>query len=213
MGRRWGGPISRDCSSCLLIAFAAEWRLWENATTGWSAVSGISWGLALWVSLYEPLVLLAVVLLVGMIKAPAKIISEPRRIGWRVMAGIVLLAVLIERRWPGPPGFGPFFARWAQTIGELHSISLTNPIWLSWVGGLILLSPFLIALAFRRRGVPRLFLALLILLFLLSLWEARWGYFFAFLFVLTIPAQFAVVRQRWLTFGLLLGSLFPMLQF
>ena len=42
----------------LLVALAAEWTLEEKPSRGWSVVSGLSWGLALWVSLYEPLILL-----------------------------------------------------------------------------------------------------------------------------------------------------------
>ena len=40
----------------LLIALAAEWTLRERVSRGWEIVSGISWGLACWVSLYEPAV-------------------------------------------------------------------------------------------------------------------------------------------------------------
>ena len=44
----------------LLVAFASEWILGGDIVTlRWGVVSGLSWGLALWVSLYEPLILLA----------------------------------------------------------------------------------------------------------------------------------------------------------
>jgi hypothetical protein len=197
----------------LFVALAAEWRLWEKPTCGWSMVSGISWGLALWVSLYEPLILLAAMILGGIIISRGQMFGRPRRIGWTILLGIVLLAALVERRWPEPPGVEPFFANWARTIGELQPLSLTNPIWLSWVGGSILFSPLLIAFALRQRIMSWFFLGLLILLFLLTSWEARWGYFFAIAFVLTIPAQFGVVRQKWMRAGLLVIALLPLLQF
>jgi hypothetical protein len=165
------------------------------------------------VSLYEPLVLLVAVMAGGAIKAPRQLIAPPRRIGWALLAGLLLLAALVERRYPALPGFGSSFGHWAKTIGELRPVGLTNPIWLSWVGGLIFLSPFLVAVALKRRALPWLFPGLLILLFILSLWQARWGYFFALLFILTIPAQFEVVRQRALAAGLLVVGLFPLLQF
>src|SRR5262249_23077310 len=47
----------------LTIALASEWTLWSRPTRGWAITNGCAWGLALWTSLYEPLVLFAVTLL------------------------------------------------------------------------------------------------------------------------------------------------------
>jgi hypothetical protein len=125
----------------------------------------------------------------------------------------VLLAALVERRWPEWPGVQPFFANWSATIGELKPVSLTNRSWLHWSGGLILLSPFLLAVARRRRILPLAFAGLLFLSFSLTLWQARWGYFFVVVFILTIPAQIAVVRPNWLAWSTVGIALWPLLQF
>ena len=45
------------------------------------------------------------------------------------------------------------------------------------------------------------------------MWEARWGYFFALIFLLTLPAQIAVVRQRWIAWTALALILLPFLIF
>ena len=45
----------------IAVALCAEWMFAQQATRGWGIVSGASWALALWVSLYEPLVLLMIV--------------------------------------------------------------------------------------------------------------------------------------------------------
>jgi len=197
----------------LLVALAAEWTLQEKPSRGWSVVSGLSWGLALWVSLYEPLILLGGLALCSALGLWSKLTAAPRRVGCYVFLGLVLLAALVERRWPEWPGAQPFFANWSATIGERKPVGLTNPVWFHWCGGLILLSPFLLARARQRRTLPWNFLGLLLLTFLLTLWEARWGYFFALVFLLTLPIQIAVVRQKWLAWSAVAIVLLPLLQF
>ena len=197
----------------LLVALAAEWRLQEKPSRGWGIVSGISWGLALWVSLYEPLILFVGLILSLAIAARLQLTARPRRIGWWILLGIVVLAALVERRVPEWPGSEPFFANWSGTIGELRPVGLTNPIWFYWCSGLLLVSPFLLAVAVRRRILPWFATSLLALCFLLTLWQARWGYFFAVVFLLTIPAQLTVVRPKWLAGGVVVLALLPLLQF
>ena len=62
-GTELGRP---DHQSLLLglmaVAVCAEWSLAPADSRGWSLVSGAAWGLALWVSFYEPLILLAILL-------------------------------------------------------------------------------------------------------------------------------------------------------
>ncbi|HEY3601674.1 MAG TPA: hypothetical protein VGK72_06935 [Chthoniobacterales bacterium] len=222
----------------LMIALAAEWRLQQDTNApaahvnpaplgeyecaasgekdsrvGWSIVSGAAWGLALWVSLYEPLILLAALLVGTAMTSRAQLVAGSRRIGWLIFLAIILVAGLIEWRWPEPPGWQPFFANWSTTIGELRSVSLTSPIWLAWVGALLIISPVSIAFAVKHRRMPLVFAGLVVLCLLLTTWEARWGYFFAIVFLLTIPAQLAIVRQKWLAVSLLALSLLPLLQF
>ena len=84
----------------MLVALAAEWRLQENASRGWGIVSGMSWGMALWVSLYEPLILLLALVLALTIVARSSLTARPRRLGWWIFLGIMALAAVIERRVP-----------------------------------------------------------------------------------------------------------------
>ncbi len=195
----------------LLVALAAEYRLQEQTSGGWGMVSGIGWGLALWVSLYEPLILFGALLLSLAIAGRSQLTAPARRRGWWILIGIVILAALVERRLPEWPGSEPFFANWSGTIGELQPVGLTNPAWLYWCGGLLFVSPFLLLPAARRRFLPWTFALLLALSFLLTLAQARWGYFFALLFLLTLPAQLMLVRQRWLGAAALAGLVLPLL--
>ena len=197
----------------LLVALAAEWILDEKPSVGWSVASGLAWGLALWVSLYEPLILLGTLALFSLARRGANWISPPRRTGWFVFLGVVALAALIERRWPEWPAAEPFFSNWSATIGELKHVGLTNRIWFDWCGGLLPLSPLLLFVMRKNRTVSWAFLSLFILTLCLTMWEARWGYFFALIFLLTLPAQIAVVRQRWIAWTALALILLPFLIF
>jgi hypothetical protein len=197
----------------VLVALAAEWRLQEKASRGWGIVSGISWGMALSVSLYEPLILLLALVFALVIVARSSLTARPRRLGWWIFLGIMTLAAVIERRVPVWPGSDLFFANWSRSIGELRPVGLTNPIWFYWCSGLLVVSPLLLALALKRRLLPFAFAGLLALCFLLTLWEARWGYFFALVFLLTIPVQLTLVRPGWLAVGVMTIALLPLLQF
>jgi hypothetical protein len=187
--------------------------LQERPSRRWSIVSGLSWGLALWVSPYEPLVLLAALVVFYAVARREQLVGRTRRIGWLSLLSIVLLAALVEHRRPPFPAIQPHFSNWAGTVGELHSVSLTNSIWLPWFGGLILISPWLIVLALRRRSVPGLFVTLFALSFLLTIWQARWGYFCAIVFCLTIPALLAIPRQSWVGWSLVTIASLPWLSY
>src|SRR5437762_6321464 len=82
----------------------------------WSIASGASWGMAIWVSLYEPLVLLAIVVAC----CPRTMMKRERRMGWIVFAAILAVAFLIERRIPEWPSreFVGALKNWSATVGE-----------------------------------------------------------------------------------------------
>ncbi|MBE7211925.1 MAG: hypothetical protein INR65_12970, partial [Gluconacetobacter diazotrophicus] len=52
--------------ACMAWALAAEWALWRRPSRGWGWVSGVAWALGLWTTLYEPVILLALVLAAGL---------------------------------------------------------------------------------------------------------------------------------------------------
>jgi hypothetical protein len=195
----------------VLVALAAEWTLQEISSRGWSIVSGLAWGFALWVSLYEPLLIFATLLLFRR----SRMFARARWVGWAFCGAILLLAAIVERRLPElpPAALAQFFTRWSSTIGELHPVSLTNPVWLQWCGLAIVIAPVLIFFALRSKKISPAFVALLALTFVLTIWQARWSYFFVIVFALVLPALFEFVRQRWLGNFLLAISLLPCLLF
>ena len=324
-GTELGRPDHQSLSILLVtIAICAEWRLRRDGARAievnsrklseWSIVSGIAWGLALWVSAYEPLVLLLLMLACHAVamrrrvigatnggphpsllpvgegtsgdtgneiarpankspsqgesslspllplgeelkmrakdsaslplgetdqpspsygsasaKAPVRanhVLGRDRRVGRIWFGAIIAIALLIERRVPSLSIFhsSEIFRNWARTIGELAHVSPANPIWLHWVGYFLLLAPVLVWLSTRlrpttawqasesRRNTPGFILLLLVMTYGLTVWQARWGYFFVVIFALALPGLLEPIKSRaavWVAFAL---SIFPILQ-
>jgi hypothetical protein len=141
-----------------------------------------------------------------------------RRLGWFCFLGLIAVALLIERR---VPSFGfvnePFVRNWTRTIGELHPVPLLSLIWLQWVGCLIVVIPLFV---WWQRQNPALHLCGRRLLlygslgatFLLTIMQARWGYFLVATFVIALPVLLESVRQRWVVWIVFFLSLWPMAQ-
>lgn len=199
--------------SLIAVALCAEWSLATNDSREWSFVSGAAWGMALWVSLYEPLILLAVLVLVQLLVGRKIFLTRNRLIGWGLCGGLVLLALLIERRlpfaWPNNPAI---FSNWAATIGELRPIWPNDPAWLRWTGLLLIPLPALLWIALRRRTIPAFLAALLAATFSLTIWQARWAYFFAMIFAFSLPVCLSLIKSRIAGWVLIVISFFPILK-
>jgi hypothetical protein len=193
----------------IAVALCAEWIFAQQATRGWGIVSGASWALALWVSLYEPLVLLMIVVAC----CARSMIKRERRIGWIVFAAVLAIAFLIERRFPVWPSreFGGALRNWSATVGELAHVSLASTIWFNWCGWLLLLAPILLWPK-RNRSTPLFLIALLITGFALTIWQARWSYFFVLVFAMLVPQILSVLRKPLIVATVFVGALFPIAQ-
>jgi hypothetical protein len=181
--------------------------------------SAVAWAVAIWVSAYEPLILFLIVNGTTFFASPRALFRRDRRAGWISFLLIISAALLIERR---VPSFGIFktntvFQDWAGTIGELGHVSPANPVWLRWCGFLLLVAPFLIWMNVRTRrdgaqGLRALVYVLLFTSYFLTVWQARWGYFFVLIFAIALPALLAPIKSRaavWIAFVL---SLYPILR-
>jgi hypothetical protein len=235
-GTELGRPDHQSLSILLVtIAICAEWsRRMKAAETAasednrWSIVSGPAWALAIWVTAYEPLVLFLIVITTSFLVNRRALFGRDRRAGWILFAAIIAIALLVERRIPSllilHPD--PIFKNWTGTIGELAHVSPANPVWLRWCGYLLLVAPFLIWMSIRTRrdgahpfdsAQGRLVRALpiyvlLVATYVLTIWQARWGYFFILLFVLALPALLAPIKSPaavWIAFVL---SILPILR-
>jgi hypothetical protein len=237
-GTQLGRPDHQSLLILLIaIGICAEWRLQTVADPPshgfgvagtaaatelkrWAVVSGAAWGFAIWVSAYEPLVLFLIVLVTNFLLNPRALFGRDRRPWWISFAVILAVALLIERRVPSfaileSPAI---FRNWASTIGELAHVSPTNPVWFGWCGYLVLVAPFLMWISVRARkdGTPGLrtlpMYVLLIATFFLTIWQARWAYFFVLIFALALPVLLAPIKSGaavWIAFVL---SIFPVLR-
>jgi hypothetical protein len=235
-GTELGRPDHQSLLMLLVtIAICAEWVLQcgraraievnSRKLSEWSILSGIAWGLAIWISAYESLVLFFITMAVSALEDRKAIFANYRRIGWLCFGLIVATALLIEQRIPETSIFrsNEIFENWARTIGELAHVSPANPIWLRWAGYLLLVAPFLIWFELRERKAksmskskseaPPLFIVvLLIATYLLTVWQARWAYFFVLIFAIALPAVLEPIKLRTAVSITFILSIFPVLR-
>jgi hypothetical protein len=228
-GTELGRPDHQSLAMLLVtIAICAAWssrtKAAETAASTnydrWSVISGIAWGLAIWNSAYESLVVFLLVTVVSALENRQALLAKSQRAGWLCFVLTIAIALLIERRMPSLAIFhsNAIFSNWATTIGELAQVSPANVIWLRWCGYFLLLTPVLIWVRVRYRsdGAPGgralPIYVLLIATYFLTIWQARWGYFFALIFALALPALLEPIKSRaavWIAFVL---SIFPILR-
>jgi hypothetical protein len=137
-----------------------------------------------------------------------------------LFAAIIGIAFAIEWRVPSLAifQFTAHLRNWGSTIGELAHVSPMNPVWLNWCGFLLFVAPVLIWMRVRtlRNGAPvgraLPIYILLVATYFLTVWQARWGYFFVLIFALALPALLAPIKSSaavWIAFVL---SMFPILR-
>jgi hypothetical protein len=237
-GTELGRPDHQSLLILLItIAICAEWSLQklQAASTPsiairesrmasqacvWSCIGSGAWALAIWVSAYEPIVLFLIVTATSFLVNRQALFEQDRRAGWILFAAIIVIALLIERRIPSLSILhsSVIFRNWSHTVGELVHVSPANPVWLRWCGYLLLITPFLIWMGISKHGrkseqaLPWFVLALLVATYGLTIWQARWGYFFVLIFALALPALLGPIKSSaavWIAFVL---SIFPILR-
>ncbi len=196
----------------LAVALAAELALATTLSRTWGVIAGVAWALALWVSLYEPLILLVVVLALWFGFDRRRFNAPALRAGWIAFAAILGGSLLLEGwriAWPDA-AMREYFANWKSTIGELAHVDPLDPLLYRWMTFAILPAPVLLFIAGRRDRRAWALCALLVVVFALTLWQVRWGYFLALVFAFCLPWMIGVFRRRWIAFALLFLALWPM---
>jgi hypothetical protein len=173
----------------LAVGLAAEQRLLHRPALKWAWAGGLCFGLAFWVSLYEPLVLLGGAMTAGVCfwrnawnnRTRAHWVAAfalPVCAGWWIDGLRIVL----------PDGAQvELLQRWAGTIGELGHIE-DLAVLSSWGSHLWAVALFGLLLAARRRGegAPG-WLLLLSLCTALTLWQLRWAPYWNLLLALSLP--------------------------
>ena len=219
----------------VMMAICAEWSLQDLETTHapgdsicdsrvvwrrrtWALTSAVAWAIAIWVSAFEPLVLFLSVTGTILFVNGRGLFARDRQPAWIVFAAIIALGLLVERRVPSLPIIqsNAVFKKWAGTIGELGHVLPTSSVWLGWCGYFILVAPLLIWICVRNRDSgrkpPVFVLVLLVATYGLTIWQARWGYFFVLIFALALPALLAPIKSGAAVWIAAVLSMFPILR-
>lgn len=188
------------------VALAAEAALWRGGGAGWRYTAAAAWGFALWVSLFEPLILLAVVGLARVFRPAAPARPLDRR-PLALFGAIVFFGFL----WDGwrAGAVDPSFGRWAATIGELGRGSWQAGV--EWTGGFLFVVPLFLLVRGLRNGDPllRLWGVLLLATAGLAIWHVRWGYFFVLVLALAMPWALAGLRRWWVAVPIAVACFWP----
>jgi hypothetical protein len=236
-GTELGRPDHQSLLILLVtIAVCAEWSI-ENLQIGgtgsdatresyiawgvraWALTSAVAWAMAIWVSAYEPLVLFLILTATTFLMNRRPVFAHDRRAGWILFAAIIAIAFVVERRVPSFAILqsNGHLKNWANTIGELAHVCPVNPVWLNWCGYLLLITPMLIWMSIRTRnraqGVPALPIGVLLFAtYFLTIWQARWGYFFVLIFALALPALLALIKSGVAVWIAVVLSMLPILR-
>ncbi|MEX1044976.1 MAG: hypothetical protein WEC73_02500 [Chthoniobacterales bacterium] len=193
------------------VALASNIAFIRTSHPAWAWTSGAAWGLALWVSWFEPLILLAAQELARAIALRRAAWPPAAQRALLLAAGIALAAWALEgfrNPWPDPT-VRAFFPRWATLLGELQGASPTALF--AWTGWLLVPAPLLLAWNFYRTRDPLALVLLIILAIVTALtgWQARWSPWLAAVFCLTLPWILPPLRRPWIVWAVFAVSLWP----
>lgn len=204
-----------DHQSLLLLltvaAITSRWAFIRTENPAWAWTSGTAWGLSLWVSWFEPAILLAVNELAAAIVLRRRAWSAPWGHAALLAAGIALTAWAVEgfrSPWPAA-GVREFFPRWAAMLGELQPAPPRAMF--AWTGWLLAVAPLLMVWNYLRKREPLVLIALLLLAAVTALtgWQARWSPWLAAVFALSLPWVLAPLARGWLVWTVFIISLWP----
>ncbi len=191
----------------LILAWTTGQRLHSSPSRTLALLNGVAWGLALWTSLFEPAILLAITIL-GSMAAFGKKTFHRFFAESAITTGFVLLIALAIEHWRiSALPRGPLFERWSLSIGELAAPGLFSSLYLQWNGLILLALPaFLFWQIFRHKNRPAISsLLLLTATWLLTATAVRWGYFFALAVIFALPFLLEKWTNRWLLAAFFLG--------
>jgi hypothetical protein len=199
------------------VGIGAELIMARAPCVSWGIVSGVAWGLGIWVSLYEPLVLIVVIYVTKFIFYRSSLFAKERLWGLGIFIGILGVAYLLEGKYlvksfaieAHDQTLRTYFTNWSATIGEMSQVGIFSELLYRWVGFGLLVSPLLLIARLRDTKRSLLLLSLLVCTFAFTLEEVRWGYFFALVYAMSLPWQLSLFKRKWLVYTLYLMSLWP----
>lgn len=193
------------------IALATNFAFIRTSHAGWAWASGAAWGLALWVSWFEPLILLLAQEIARVVTLRGSAYPKAWRKALFLTAGIALGAWALEgfrNPWPSEE-IRALFPRWAALLGELQGVDPRTM--LTWTGWLLVPAPLLLAWNYYKSRDPLALVVLLLLVTVTALtgWQARWNAWQAAVFCLALPWVLAPLRKTWIIWTAFVISLWP----
>jgi hypothetical protein len=193
------------------VALAANFAFIRTSRAGWAWASGTAWGMALWVSWFEPLILLVAQEVARVIALRKTAYPNAWRNALLLTAGIALGAWMLEgfrNPWPSDE-VRALFPRWATLLGELQIA--TPEAMFTWTGWLLIPAPLLLAWNYYKSRDPLVLIVLFLLIVVTALtgWQARWNPWQAAIFCLALPWVLAPLRKTWIIWTAFVVSLWP----
>ncbi|MEI6872275.1 MAG: hypothetical protein WCL08_08330, partial [Verrucomicrobiota bacterium] len=207
-----GRPDHQSLLVVLLgVVLGAEQRLQGvQRSVAWALAGGISFGAAVWVSMYEPLILGGIVLVsrLGMRRIPKKE-QYCWWLGAVLLAGTGWLVDGIAVTLP-QAGWADRLGRWGATIGELQHLQNWGDLQ-AGTGFLFWLAvPALWLAGWRgRQQTAFWWLALLLVSGGLTFWQIRWSPYCVLVFAGSLPWILGVETVAWRQALVFTLSLFP----
>ncbi len=204
----------------LAVALGCELRLMhtegdtKRERRTWIATAVLAWGLALWVSLYEPLMLLIPVSLTHLVLDRKRLLASRRSKKLLVVIALLAVVFLVEGWRIGMPGrpMREGFVHWSEGVGELRHLNPADPLLWQWVGLLIVAAPVLLCMAGIRDRRAFAVLAGVMFLLGLTVWQLRWGYFLLLTYAMALPWMLPVFRANWMAWTAYAIGLLPVVK-
>ncbi len=187
----------------MALALTAEYERWHielMRKRAWHIFAGIVWALACWTSLFEPTVVLTVLIIFNLI------VRRRENVEFLISYGaVMLIALLVE----GVHVFNVFnlspensaaMVNWLNTIAEVRGIGFSGFIQQVMCLSFVLLVPFISWRLLRGEGDRRadgLLIVLTILLAVLTFVQRRWIYYANLTELLLIARYCQVAPIRW----------------
>lgn len=193
------------------IALTSGFAFMRTANPVWTWTAGAAWGLSLWVSWFEPLILLVSY----EIARTCALGRKTWPVAWRralLLVGIIaLVAWALEgfrNPWPSIE-VRALFPRWSAMLGELQPASPGTMF--AWTGWLLAPAPLLLAWDYFKKRDPLALKTLILLVVSTGLtgWQARWSPWLAVIFCLSLPWVLRPLGKSWIVWTVFIASLWP----
>jgi hypothetical protein len=184
----------------MAMGLTAEYERWQIELTpkrAWNIFAGIVWGLACWTSLFEPSVVVVVLILFNLI------VRRRENFAFLVSFGTVMLvALLVEgvHIFIPPPEYHEALVRWLSTIAEVQPIGFSGFIQQMTSLSFVLIVPLVSWRLLRQVGDRRtdwLLMVLTVLLAILMFVQKRWVYYANLAELLLIARYYQLSPRRW----------------